>query len=82
SHGYTEKDIPKIVLENNSVRIHTKSDRDFKYKVKDLFPKDIQIVNVQGRYEFILKDLTEVSYVLNKLKGQTPENNSDPDFGL
>ncbi|HAT8998866.1 TPA: Dot/Icm T4SS effector Lem7, partial [Legionella pneumophila subsp. pneumophila] len=82
SQGYTEEDIPKIVLENNSVRIHTKSDRDFKYKVKDLFPKDIQIVNVQGRYEFILKDLTEVSYVLNKLKGQTPANNSDPDFGL
>ncbi|HIG0328101.1 TPA: hypothetical protein ACX87D_001992 [Legionella pneumophila] len=82
SQGYTEEDIPKIVLENNSVRIHTKPDREFKYKVKDLFSKDIQVVNVQGRYEFILKDLTEVSYVLNKLKGQTPANNSDPDFGL
>ncbi|HFF3697822.1 TPA: hypothetical protein ACGCMF_000831, partial [Legionella pneumophila] len=82
SQGYTEKDIPKIVLENNSVRIHTKPDRDFKYKVKDLFPKDIQVVNVQGRYEFILKDLQEVNCVLNNLKSKTSDNQTDSDLRI
>ncbi|HAT3859541.1 TPA: hypothetical protein I8647_000294 [Legionella pneumophila] len=82
SQGYTEKDIPKIVLENNSVRIHTKPDRDFKYEVKDLFPKDIQVINVQGRYEFILKDLKEVNYVLNNLKSKTSDNQTDLDLGM
>ncbi|HAT1658877.1 TPA: hypothetical protein I9Y68_000196 [Legionella pneumophila] len=82
SQGYTEKDIPKIVLENNSVRIHTKPDRDFKYEVKDLFPKDIQVINVQGRYEFVLKDLKEVNYVLNNLKSKTSDNQSDLDLGM
>ncbi|HIC7356893.1 TPA: hypothetical protein ACW6D3_000187 [Legionella pneumophila] len=82
SQGYTEKDIPKIVLENNSVRIHTKPDRDFKYEVKELFPKDIQVVNVQGRYEFVLKDLKEVNCVLNNLKSKASDNQRDLDLGI
>lgn len=82
SRGYTGDDILEVVLENNMVHIHTKPDRNFKYEVRDLFAKDlqVQVTNVEGRFEFILKDLGEVAFVLNKLNKQGPEDTNKVDF--